>query len=226
MRVGLSERDALRSGIRTRAGDREHDARDRAQAGRYGRRRRCQRPQLLDDQAGGRSGRGRRYDVRLPQRGDPAARWAIGSCGPELAATTTGDIGREKDGSGRLAIRRSNTDQEGEGAGCYLPPATMTAAGPEARRRDRRVDGRRALRGAGLSAGDQVRGRVQTRAADAQRGVGDRRTLEGPGMVVALRQRPMRPAGARSGRALGGSRGAPGPAPACRVLTEYRHLAI
>ena len=125
-RVGLSERDALRSGIRTRAGDREHDARDRAQAGRYGRRRRCQRPQLLDDQAGGRSGRGRRYDVRLQQRGDPAARWAIGSCGPELAATTTGDIGREKDGSGRLAIRRSNTDQEGEGAGCYLPPATMT----------------------------------------------------------------------------------------------------
>ena len=45
----------------------------------------------------------------------------------EVAAIDTRDMGREKDGSGRLAIRRSKTDQEGEGAVCYLTPATMAA---------------------------------------------------------------------------------------------------
>ena len=45
----------------------------------------------------------------------------------EVAAITTGDVDRETDGSGRLAIRRSKTDQEAEGAVAYLTPATMTA---------------------------------------------------------------------------------------------------
>ena len=45
----------------------------------------------------------------------------------EVAAIATADIEREGDGSGRLAIRRSKTDQEAEGAVCYLVPATMTA---------------------------------------------------------------------------------------------------
>ena len=45
----------------------------------------------------------------------------------EVAAITTGDVDREADGSGRLAIRRSKTDQEAEGAVAYLTPATMTA---------------------------------------------------------------------------------------------------
>ena len=45
----------------------------------------------------------------------------------ELAAIDAGDVDREADGSGRLAVRRSKTDQEAEGAVCYLTPATMTA---------------------------------------------------------------------------------------------------
>ena len=45
----------------------------------------------------------------------------------ELAVIATGDVEREGDGSGRLAIRRSKTDQEAEGAVAYLTPATMTA---------------------------------------------------------------------------------------------------
>ena len=45
----------------------------------------------------------------------------------EVAAIRTADLELEGDGSGRLAIRRSKTDQEAEGAVCYLTPATMTA---------------------------------------------------------------------------------------------------
>ncbi len=45
----------------------------------------------------------------------------------ELATLDTEDIGRESDGSGRLAIRRSKRDQEAEGAVAYLTPVTMTA---------------------------------------------------------------------------------------------------
>ncbi len=45
----------------------------------------------------------------------------------ELAAIETGDVSREADGSGRLVVQRSKTDQEAEGAVCYLTPATMTA---------------------------------------------------------------------------------------------------
>ncbi len=44
----------------------------------------------------------------------------------EVAAIDTRDITREKDG-GRLAIPRSKTDQDAEGAVTYLTPATMTA---------------------------------------------------------------------------------------------------
>ena len=45
----------------------------------------------------------------------------------EAAALTWGDIEREEDGSGRLTVRRSKTDQEGEGATLYLSAATMDA---------------------------------------------------------------------------------------------------
>ncbi len=45
----------------------------------------------------------------------------------EVAAIGTADLEREGDGSGRLAIRRSKTDQEAEGAVCYLTPATTAA---------------------------------------------------------------------------------------------------
>ena len=44
----------------------------------------------------------------------------------EVAAVGTSGIDSESDGSGRLAIRRSKTDQEAEGALCYLTPAMMT----------------------------------------------------------------------------------------------------
>ena len=44
----------------------------------------------------------------------------------ELAAIDAGDVSREADGSGRLVVPRSKTDQEAEGAVAYLTPATMT----------------------------------------------------------------------------------------------------
>ena len=43
----------------------------------------------------------------------------------ELRAITPADIRREEDGSGRLTIHRSKSDQEGEGAVSYVTPETM-----------------------------------------------------------------------------------------------------
>lgn len=45
----------------------------------------------------------------------------------ELAAVASRDLESEGDDSGRLTIRRSKTNQEGEGTGAYLAPTTMTA---------------------------------------------------------------------------------------------------
>lgn len=45
----------------------------------------------------------------------------------EVARIETGEIGRESDGSGRLTLPRSKTDQEAEGAAAYLTPATVTS---------------------------------------------------------------------------------------------------
>ena len=47
----------------------------------------------------------------------------------EVAAIDAGDVSREADGSGRLVVPRSKTDQEAEGAVAYLTPATMTVLG-------------------------------------------------------------------------------------------------
>ena len=43
----------------------------------------------------------------------------------EIAALEVEDIGQEDDGSGRLTVRHSKTDQEGEGAIQYLGPTTV-----------------------------------------------------------------------------------------------------
>ena len=43
----------------------------------------------------------------------------------EASALDWQDIAREADGSGRLTVRRSKTDKEGEVATLYLGPATM-----------------------------------------------------------------------------------------------------
>ena len=43
----------------------------------------------------------------------------------EPAALTWADITRQEDGSGRLAVRRSKTDQEASGALLYLGPRAM-----------------------------------------------------------------------------------------------------
>ena len=45
----------------------------------------------------------------------------------EAAALTWDDVNHAEDGSGRLTIRRSKTDQAGIGSVGYLSPATMTA---------------------------------------------------------------------------------------------------
>ena len=45
----------------------------------------------------------------------------------EAADLTWGDIGTAADGSGRLMVRNSKTDQSGEGSVLYLSPATMDA---------------------------------------------------------------------------------------------------
>ena len=47
----------------------------------------------------------------------------------EAATTIWGDLGRAEDGSGPLAIRRSKTDQTGEGLTLYLGRAAMRAVG-------------------------------------------------------------------------------------------------
>lgn len=43
----------------------------------------------------------------------------------ELVAVDVRDVAREDDGSGRLIVRRSKTDQEGKGQALYAGPATM-----------------------------------------------------------------------------------------------------
>jgi len=45
----------------------------------------------------------------------------------ELAAVRVGDLERRAAGSGRLAVRRSKTDQDGRGAVLYVGPATVKA---------------------------------------------------------------------------------------------------
>ncbi len=45
----------------------------------------------------------------------------------ELAAVRIGDVERRADGSGRLAVRRSKTDQDGRGSVLYVGPATVDA---------------------------------------------------------------------------------------------------
>ena len=45
----------------------------------------------------------------------------------EAAVLTWEDIGRAADGSGRMTVRRSKTDQEGEGKVLWISPATMDA---------------------------------------------------------------------------------------------------
>ena len=47
----------------------------------------------------------------------------------EAAALTWGDMAAESDGTGRLAIRRSKTDAEGEGAVAFVSVPTMKALG-------------------------------------------------------------------------------------------------
>jgi integrase len=60
----------------------------------------------------------------------------------ELVALKVGDLVEVADGF-RLTVRKSKTDQEGEGAevaiprGCWLRPVTACAAGPHQRRRSR-----------------------------------------------------------------------------------------
>ena len=65
---------------------------------------------------------------------DPSGRFDIALCRTmrdgmlrrsEAAALTWGDIEQAHDGSGRLLIRRSKTDQSGDGTVLYLSPATM-----------------------------------------------------------------------------------------------------
>ena len=45
----------------------------------------------------------------------------------EAAALTWANVSRESDGSGRLTVRRSKTDQEGEGKVLWISPETMAA---------------------------------------------------------------------------------------------------
>ena len=68
---------------------------------------------------GGGSARGLRDAAILAVASDAMLRVS------EVAALDVDDVQREADGSGRLMIRSSKTDQEGEGAIQYLGPATM-----------------------------------------------------------------------------------------------------
>ena len=55
----------------------------------------------------------------------------------EAATLTWRDFETEADGSGRLLIRRSKTDPEGEGAVVFVSAPTMAALG---RKRNRALD--------------------------------------------------------------------------------------
>ncbi|MCE2558140.1 MAG: hypothetical protein J4F98_05840 [Acidobacteria bacterium] len=149
----------------------------------------------------------------------------------EVAAIDAGDVSREADGSGRLVVPRSKTDQEAEGAVAYLTPATMTVlgrwleaaaegsyAGPLFRRvtRTGQVTGRAALSTDRAQAGRGRRRRrsqrtqlpggqraVPHRARSVNRRGGDRRALEGPRHGGPLRQGP----GGRPGSGEGVLRG-------------------
>ena len=61
---------------------------------------------------------------------DVALAHVLSSCAlrrSEAAALTWDAVRKLDDGSGRIAVRRSKTDQEGEGAVVYVPPAAMAA---------------------------------------------------------------------------------------------------
>ena len=90
----------------------------------------------------------------------------------EASALDWQDISREADGSGRLTVRRSKTNQEGESTTLYLGPATMKrldawqeAAGAETGPLFQRLDKAGNPRGS-LSA-RSIRSIVARRAADA-----------------------------------------------------------
>ena len=91
----------------------------------------------------------------------------------EVAAVQVEDLQAEPDGSGRLTVRRSKTDQEGSGASLYVGPATMgrisawreagaVAAGPILRQIHRSG----AVRAEGIKA-RAVRGIIQARTKAA-----------------------------------------------------------
>ena len=78
----------------------------------------------------------------------------------EAAAATWADIEAAPDGSGRLTVHRSKTDQDGEGATLYLSRRTMTALATI------RQDAPDEARVFGLS-GSQIARRIQAAAAAA-----------------------------------------------------------
>ena len=93
----------------------------------------------------------------------------------EAAAVQVADLKAATDGSGRLTVRRSKTDQDGEGAVLFVGEPTMQAVrawqaaasivdGPLFRRLDRAGNAHKS--GAGLVA-DSIRRIVRTRAAAA-----------------------------------------------------------
>ena len=78
--------------------------------------------------------RGRGGALEIPANAEERGKVDIGLCAlasdaglrrAELAELAWGDIEAWEDGSGRLTVRRSKTDQEGEGAVVYLSPQTM-----------------------------------------------------------------------------------------------------
>ena len=78
--------------------------------------------------------RGRGGALEIPANAEERGKTDIGLCAlasdaglrrAELAELAWEDIETWEDGSGRLTVRRSKTDQEGEGAVVYLSPQTM-----------------------------------------------------------------------------------------------------
>ena len=103
----------------------------------------------------------------------------------EAAELLWGDIEEEEDGTGRLLIRRSKTDPEGEGAVAFLSVPTMDSlrairAGEPGRWQDIRAE--RGLYKQANQAGC-VRGRTRARGSAATRRVWEwRGTWRAPGL--------------------------------------------
>ncbi len=117
----------------------------------------------------------------------------------ELAAVQVADIEAEADGSGRLTVRRSKTDQDGRGTVLYLGPPTMRAvrrwqdaAGVNDGPLFRRVWSRSKTVGETAVDASTARRVIQRRTRASKAGSADTRSASAPRRISPLRTPSLR----------------------------------